>query len=342
MNTRAPLKTLGTALAIAATGGAWGQSSVTLFGTVDLNVTYAKAGGRSATSMDQGGNLVPSRLGVRGTEDIGGGMSVGFWLESAILPQTGAVQGAMWHRRSTLSVAHARYGELRLGRDYTPTFWNLSQFTPFGTVGVAGSSNIIEGWPFGLGETKTLARANDSIGYFLPRGLGGVYGQAMMTLGNDAEGTRYRGGRIGYESGPFNIAAAYGVTNTVAGHSKVATIGASYDLKLAKLSANYFQQRLGSARHHNTMVGMAMPAGKGIIKASYAQSRLTGAGVTASDARQLGVGYVHQLSKRTALYTTYSHITNKGGASYVTADTSPEGAPGTASSGFQVGISHSF
>ena len=76
--------------------------------------------------MDQGGYMLPSRWGIRGTEDLGGGLYAGFWLESAVLPDTGAAQAAFWGRRSTVSLGSKDYGELRLGRDYTPTFWNIS------------------------------------------------------------------------------------------------------------------------------------------------------------------------------------------------------------------------
>ncbi|MEQ6471185.1 porin [Comamonas sp. wu1-DMT] len=72
------------------------QSNVTVFGSLDLNVTYAKAGSRHVTGMDQGGYMLPSRIGFRGTEDLGGGLSAGFWLEAAVLPDTGTTQSAFF------------------------------------------------------------------------------------------------------------------------------------------------------------------------------------------------------------------------------------------------------
>jgi hypothetical protein len=70
--------TIAGALCIAASAGATAQSSVQLFGTLDMNLTYTKSDGRSVKSMDQGGNIFPSRLGFRGTEDLGGGLAASF------------------------------------------------------------------------------------------------------------------------------------------------------------------------------------------------------------------------------------------------------------------------
>src|SRR5438093_1257611 len=79
-------------------------------------------------------------------------------------------------------------------------------------VTVFGSIEILGGWPLGMGVAKTQSRASNSIGYLLPRNLGGVYGQVMVAAGEGTPGAKYTGGRIGYESGPLNVAAAYGKT----------------------------------------------------------------------------------------------------------------------------------
>lgn len=335
-------KTLIALMICGAGGTAIAQSSVTVFGHIDLNLTYSKAGGKSVKGMDQGGYLLPSRLGFRGTEDLGDGLSAGFWLESAVLPDTGATQGAMWGRRSTVSLTSKDYGELRLGRDYTPTFWNVSTFAPFGTVGVGGSSNIIEGWPLGLGAARTETRASNSMSYFLPRTLGGVYGQLTVAAAEGTNGTRYVGGRIGYEAGPVNVSAAYGKTPVGNEDYTTATVGGTYDFRVAKAYVNYLQHKLGSDKQTNVLIGVLVPVGLGQIKASYARSDRSGPGLDGDDARQLALGYVYFLSKRTTLYSAYSHITNKGNAAYVTADSSPDGVPGQKSSGLQAGISHTF
>jgi predicted porin len=272
------------------------QSTVSLFGTVDLNVTFAKSGSRSVSAMDQGGNVLPSRLGFRGTEDLGGGLAASFWLEAATLPDTGEFQGVGWQRRSTVSLSHNSFGELRLGRDYTPGFWNVSQFSPFGTVGVGGSSNIVEGWPFGLGGAKTLVRANNSVGYFLPRNLGGLYGQFMVAMPEGQEGMKHTGARLGYASGPLDIAASYGRTPVEGRHYRNASLGGSYDFGVVKLYANYLRQKAAAdtqtqaQTQAHAMLGVGVPVGAGVIKASIARTHRSGPGVNADDASQLALG----------------------------------------------------
>ena len=341
------LAALGAAQSSAAQTAA-SQSSVSVFGTLDLNATYTRAGGESRKSMDQGGNIFPSRLGFRGTEDLGDGLSAGFWLEAALLPDTGENQGVMWNRRSTVSLASSKFGELRLGRDYMPTFWNMSQYAPFGTVGVAGTANIIENWPFGVGGARTLVRANNSVSYFLPRALGGalngVYGQVTVAAPEGTGGARYTGARLGYAAGPLDVAIAHGQTPIDGGPSfKISNLGASYDFGVVKLMGFYSDQRAGPDRQKSAQIGASVKVGDvGYVRASFMNSDRSGPGVDDDDAQQLAIGYLHYLSKRTALYATYSQIRNRGNAVYVTSDSSPAATPGGTASGLQGGISHNF
>jgi predicted porin len=318
------------------------QTSVSIFGTLDLNVTVTKAGGQTARTMDQGGHLVPSRLGFRGSEDLGDGLSASFWLESALLPDVGAVQGAFFNRRSTLSLASQSLGEIRLGRDYSPSFWNLSQFSPMGTVGPSGSANIIEGWPFGVGGAATLVRTNNSIGYFLPRTLGGFYGQFQVALPEGVDGAKYTGARVGYATGPFDVALSYGETPTATQTTKFTSLGGSYNFDVVRIYGNWFEQKAQGDKQVNVMLGAAVPIGQSIVKATVGRSNRSGAGVDADDAAQWGVTYVYFLSKRTALYAAYGRIKNEGQAAFVPTDSSPPVTPGGVASAVQFGVAHSF
>ena len=117
------------------TGLASAQSSVTLFGIVDLAARNTKNGSQSIKSLTSGGNGT-SRLGVRGVEDLGGGLRAAFWIEGDLVPDTGNASGMTWTRRSTVGLLGG-FGEVRLGRDYTPTFFNHVAFDPFGFIGVS-------------------------------------------------------------------------------------------------------------------------------------------------------------------------------------------------------------
>ena len=345
-------------------GVASAQSSVTLFGIVDLNARNVKNGSAgSIKSLSPNGNAT-SRLGFRGVEDLGGGLRAGFWLEGALTPDTGGT-GQTWARRSTVSLL-GNFGELRLGRDYVPTFWNHTIFDPFGTNGVGsqnnlilpaattGSSNVnrVLGVPSTTTNagTGTVIRADNAIGYFLPP-LGGLYGQAMVAAGEGSVGNKHIGGRLGYAAGPLNVAVAYGRTELTRDDLQVWNLGGSFNLGFLTLLGQYSKYKVdagepvvGRRDLKNWMLGTTVPLGAGTLKFSYAKS--TGNfGITApnADATQVAFGYVYDLSKRTALYTAYSRIKNSDGARFYVSDSGLfQAGTNFTSTGYEFGIRHSF
>ena len=109
------------AVLAAASVGAYAQSNVTLFGVLDVNARYVKNGDEKLKTLGSGG-INTSRLGVRGTEDLGDGLKAGFWLETGLNVDSGTQSDAtrFWNRRATVSLS-GNFGEVRLGRDFTPT-----------------------------------------------------------------------------------------------------------------------------------------------------------------------------------------------------------------------------
>jgi predicted porin len=335
-------------------GVASAQSSVTLFGIVDLNLRNVKNGSTSLKSMSTDG-INSSRLGFRGVEDLGGGLRAGFWLEGALAPDVGTSGGQTWQRRSTVSLMGG-FGEIRLGRDYTPTFWNHTIFDPFGTNGIGAQTNL----QTQLGQTSmlsggatTLVRANNSIGYFLPS-MGGLYGQVMVAAGEGVAGNKYVGGRLGYAAGPINVAFAYGKTEINSTDDQVGlNLGLSWNLGFMTLFGQYHKyelDRTGSGKTNdpeqtNLMVAASFPFGASSLRFSYGRVEVDNlAGSSAQKASQVALGYQYDLSKRTALYAAYSRISNDTRVRFAVA-----GAPafgGTASkpssTGYEFGVRHSF
>lgn len=350
------------ALAVmAAAGAASAQSSVTLFGIVDAAVTVGRGTLTDRTQItDSGYNS--SRLGFRGTEDLGGGMSASFWLEAGVnndngtgdatntnnqatggaLAGMGGSQGLTFNRRSTVSLAGG-FGEVRIGRDYVPGFWNLTIFDPFGTNGVGTTATAA------LGHA-TAVRASNSIGYFLPANLGGIYGQAQYFLGENpdpsAGGTeddgRGWGFRVGYGAGPFNVALGYTKTEyTVGGANadvEMMNLGGQWDFGMAKLMGQYVRDEVAGIDAKGWLLGTLVPVGAGEIRASYSQYRIDLG--TEPRVRKIALGYVHNLSKRTAVYATYARVKNSGGAAAALGGSTT--GVNASSSGFDVGVRHSF
>jgi predicted porin len=351
--------------ALAAAGAASAQSSVTLFGIVDATVAYGTAGGAGSAHRWQLTNsgYNSSRLGFRGTEDLGGGMSASFWLEAGVnndngsgaatntnnqatggaVAGIGGGQGLTFNRRSTVSLAGG-WGELRLGRDYSPQFWNLTVFDPFGTNGV-GTTQTLNSIITGV----TAVRASNSIGYFLPGNLGGFYGQVQVYMGENARtgaATQDDGNgvglRIGYASGPFNVALATSRTDYAAGDVKQSNIGGQWDFGVAKLMGHITWDENGATDGRGWLIGALVPVGPGEIRVAYSRYR-TDLPATGVDPRtnKLALGYVHNLSKRTAVYATWAHARNSNGAAAVL-NGATAGGVNQNSSGFDLGIRHSF
>jgi predicted porin len=353
------------ALAVmAAAGAASAQSSVTLFGIVDATLQWSKGSNGDTRFNVTNSGYNSSRLGFRGTEDLGGGMAASFWLEAGVNNDNGSGQntvqnsgtnaplsggGLTFNRRSTVSLSGG-WGEVRIGRDYTPTFWNLTVFDPFGTNG-SGTTATLQGGATGV----NTVRASNSIGYFMPANMGGFYGQfqyAENELPNNTgaaiDSGRYVGGRVGFASGPFNVAFAAGRTEVpdVAGADNILAmnLGGQWDFGMAKLMGQLvWDSNIGGASNadgRGFLIGGLVPVGAGEIRLAYSQYRFDLPGAEPK-VKKLAVGYVHNLSKRTAVYATLAHLKNSGGAAQAV-NGAAVGAVNDSSSAVDLGIRHSF
>lgn len=343
------------ALSALAASSVFAQSSVTLFGVVDATIALGRGSIANKTHLTNSGNA-SSRLGFRGTEDLGGGMSASFWLEAGVNNDNGtggatnvnnqatggsAGNGLTFNRRSTVSLAGG-WGELRLGRDYTPQFYNLTLFDPFGTVGTGANQALLSG----LGGPVAV-RASNGIGYFLPSKLAGFEGYIQHYRGennssapNSGDGTG-TGVRVGYASGPARIAVAYSSTNYLTGDIRQANIGGEWRFGIGKIVAMYSRDRVASPAARDGrggLIGGLIPFGPGEFRVSYSTYRTDAAGAPKSS--KWAVGYVHNLSKRTALYATYARVGNSGGAAQ--ALNGSVTAPNGSSRGYDFGLRHSF
>ncbi|MEJ8822711.1 porin [Variovorax humicola] len=432
-------------VAVLSVSAASAQSSVTLFGVLDASISHYKVGSATSSTISPttgqpvfsatserrqtvlgNGNSVSSRLGFRGTEDLGGGLAAGFWLEAPLSNDDGSiVRPPNFTRRSTVSLIGG-FGEIRLGRDYVPSFYNDSIFDPFQTNGVG--TNIINQTSGVNRSNRTVLtadpnynRAPNSVGYFLPPVLGGVYGQAMYSFNENVQTDaplpnglpfntssqrgRYVGGRVGYAKGPFDVALAYGQStlgnfggtvtapfaaanfaNAYDANIKTANFGIGYDFDVVKITAELSQVKTSfgqpvftnpltgavtrlpvseSANSKGFLVGAQVPIGPHVIKFAYSRVA-TGLPdsttvVTVGAARvplatdtpdptvsKIALGYVYNLSKRTALYATVAKIDNKNGSAIAgfngnnNSATPITGSPNSHNFGYDLGLRHAF
>ncbi|GAB2736726.1 porin [Melaminivora jejuensis] len=343
---------------LAASGTAMAQSSVTLFGIVDTNISHvnhANAAGDSLTGVGVNGNAT-SRIGFRGVEDLGGGLKAGFWLEAGHNPDAGdgksggaSGTGLEFKRRSTVNLMGG-FGEVRLGRDLVPSYTKVSSYDVFGQVGFG----MFHGWNI---STVDAYRQSNMLAYYTPNfggftgGLG--YGFDEQVTGKNG---RYMGAFAAFDNGPLSVTLAADrrdiayplLGGSADGRKEMWTLGGSYDLSVVKLNAIIQQARYkvtglsGSDKLNSYALGLTAPVGAGQVRAQYAMYDQK---AISSKAHQLSLGYVHNLSKRTALYGTVAHMRNKDASNLgLGAGGIGNGAPGMGENqtGLSLGVRHSF
>lgn len=311
------------ALAVLGTlaGAAAAQSSVTLYGRVDLSV--ARNLGTDYMVMQNGSG---SRLGVRGVEDLGGGLKAIFNIEhrfAADVGQTGsnnnagnAGSTAMWHGRSIVGL-QGGFGEVRFGREYTTNFLYVQLGADpwvYDTVAANGS----------LGGGIDTVRSNNSITYSSPT-VGGFRGHFQWVMdetpGNDTNGS-------------YNLALTYGAGPLSLGFGRIDRddfadwnmLTAAYNFGAFKLIGGY---GFGSFDATDTDVrdlhiAATMPIGGGEARVSY--NKLETKDPDADISSKFGLGYHYAMSKRTTVYADYAR----------------DGELTDNKWGFDVGIKHNF
>jgi predicted porin len=343
-------------VAVLAAPPAWSQ--VTVFGLLDLGLNLVRADGiGSQRRIDSDGNT-SSRLGFRGSEDLGDGLRASFWVEAAIAPDTGlggasstnnkdsVNTGALtFGRRVTVGLSH-HWGELRLGRDYVPSFGNLTtSMHPFGTNGVGSSGHLF--YPVNAGGTtvRTSVRASNAIVYLLPDNKAGLYGSAMLAFGEQPSGSateddgRYHGLRLGWRNATWNMAVSTGTTRYASGDYRQSNAGINHQWGPARLMLLWGDNKVGSTRTRALMLGTQWQVGQhGELRLAVTTLKARN---VASDARHLALGYVHDLSKRTALYANWARLENRGNGTRFNVGLAPT-TPGGSSSGVDLGLRHTF
>lgn len=322
-------------------GAAMAQSNVSLYGIVDLGYTHARSGGQNFNGIDSGMQS-GSRLGLRGTEDLGQGLKAKFVLESGLNADTGGyAQGGKAFGRQAWLGLEGNFGAVKLGRQYTPMRETLLAVDPFelGTGGSLGRVAL---------DGLTVERVNNAVTYELPSNSYGVNGSAQYAFG-EQEGSnsanRTYGMNLGYKWSALTVGLAYNKSNVSdfgAGLDADLTslaLGGVYDFGPAKLHGAYAQQKvkeaaLGEHKSRSYMVGVSAPFGPHTVKASYVMNDVRKA--SESDTSLVAVGYEYALSKRTNFYGNVSYVKND---EFVGLGARGLGDNATV---YQVGMRHSF
>ena len=363
-----------TLIALAALGAMAGvahaQSSVTLYGLVDAyvgqtstEITSTVAGASRAKlkqNVVNGSGQNNARWGMRGTEDLGGGMKGLFVLEGGFQPDTGASAtvsnqgGSLFGRQAWVGLSSG-FGTVGLGRQY-PAYDDLRGATNM----IYDSNFATTGTVWGTGLQDYQNRSSNAIKYTSPD-FAGFSGAVTYGLGENKTATTGAESvasiHVKYANGPLLVGFAHQTEKqvistanslfvslapaTVNSTRKYNMVGASYDFGVAKITAQYNQAKgqqintTASASDKEVNVGVSVPFGAAAIAAGLSRAKSEGSGVgNGGTNKGTGVSLLgtYALSKRTNLYTGF----------LVTKVESANAATQTKASTFGLGVKHLF
>lgn len=343
------------------------QSSVTLYGVVDTGVEYVSnvgAGGHGLARMTTLTGTVPSRWGLRGTEDLGGGLKSIFVLESGFAPDSGVSnQGGRLFGRQALVGLSGPWGQVAFGRQYTMLFWAMLD------------QDILGPNVFGSGSLDSYipnARADNAISYkgkFGGLTVGATYsfGRDVVNAGPSPSGTNCAGENpadktqcrewsalLQYDNKTWGVAAAYdsqrggpgafgGLTRNM--RDDRLSVGGYMLLAKTKLGAGYLRRdNQASATPLSDLyyVGAAYD----ITPAFTLAGQVYYLKYHGSDNKALlgALRGTYNFSKRTSVYATAGYINNDGQLAMSVSGGAPGSnpKPGASQFGAMLGIKHVF
>jgi predicted porin len=325
-------------------GVAQAQSSVTLYGVVDSYIDISNQGNGTLV-RELSGAPMGSRWGLQGKEDLGGGWSSVFTLESGFGINNGASQqgGLLFGRQAFVGISGTP-GTLTFGRQYSPEFWALAFNDPFLLGWAGGLPNISRTLPNGevagtLESYLITSRTNNSAVYTSPS-LYGLTVRAMYAFGGVA-GSLKDGQTVSiggnYAQGPVTLNAGY-VRNVVADGSGDLiewTAGGSYAIGPAHIYLAYTRDTDSSGGPRaqyslanlgvNYQITAALGAMAQVIKIVDTSNGLA----QSQNAYEEAVALTYSLSKRTMVYAAYGQVQNKHGSTYSLGSALYLGAPAT-------------
>ena len=275
-------------------GAASAQSSVTLYGKLDLG--FAKAAGSADKQVADGSK---SRVGFRGVEDLGGGLKAMFQFEHRFNPDDGTVtNAAFWHGISTVGLGGS-FGTVNLGRQYTAAYsLATGVIDPFDGYTVAGLRDE--------SLTKSVARLRTDNSVRYDGAFGGLKVAADIAETPAGGVDRPYSVAAQYAAGPFMVAASY--DNPTGANDNLTTLGGSYTFGPAKVSLGLGRGKTDETNSRTVkqaLAGVTVNVGAaGQVLAGYAQQEVG----TADATKKVSLGYRHNLSKRTQLYTDVTRV----------------------------------
>ena len=332
-------KTLIALAAVAATGAAFAQSTVTLSGTVDVGLEKRFSGDALRMTANRNGT---SNWTLAGTEDLGGGLKAVFQVSTSFNSDTGTVSSTDGLGNNGMFVGlTGGFGTLRAGRPVNTLYGNVLLANGTKGVSVHDANTVLGGNATATAKTSNASSSvyvPNAVQYHSPR-FGGVQVQLEYAPSESSAAGNKAGKAIGvrYDGGPLSATFVNytGATAAATTLKAVNQFAISYDFSVVKVLFTIRDQGgLASTQDNSYALGLTAPVGPGLIYASFNNNEQVG-----DDGRTIIAGYKYFLSKRTQAYVNVA----RRNAAWVPATVTAAGGNGAKSStGFGFGLQHNF
>lgn len=355
----------GACLASFLSAPACAQGNVTVYGIVDAalaRISNANAEGKSVTKMPSLTGSLPSRIGFRGEEALGKGLSAVFAVEAGFGPDTGlSGQGNRLFGRQAWVGLKGGWGTLQLGRVMNMTYLSTAKSDVLGPalfsissidlyLPNARSDNAVaymgnfKGWT--VGASYSLGRDASSAGGAAATGCPGE-------LAADDDACRQVTALLGYDTDTFGINAVYDRMRGGPGAANGLTSSANTDRRVGvngyvmlgrtKLAGGMFARTTDAApgRTESDLyyLGVSHPLSASLTLDAQVARKAVDA--SADDSTLVAARLTHAFSKRTAVYAAVGRMDNRGQAA-IALDVGGSVAPGRTQNGIMAGLRHSF
>ena len=317
------------------------QTNVTVYGVMDAAVSVEDTGapGEKSHTVINSGDQSSSRIGFRGTEELGGNLKALFNIEAGVALDTGAADSALFGRRSVVGL-QGDFGTVTVGREYSPI------------ATVAGATDILGQGFYGSNlsaftTNRLTRRLSNSVNY-KSTPMSGFTASAAYSAGEKTTGPSgdLKGVALEYAGSALYLGAGYHVlTRLATGDDKEYMAGAGYKMGDLEFKGNYMvaDQTGANNKFEQLNIGASMAFGQGKAFVNLQQNKME----NGAKGNGFTLAYSYALSKRTNLYTSYASMSNNNLAAFgLNASSTNVTPPATAlnadPSALTIGMRHTF
>jgi len=337
-------QSLALAAMLASATSALAQSSVTIYGRADAGIYHQSRSNPGANQWTLSSDT--SYFGLRGSEDLGGGLSATFKLESQVDLSSGSSSSAFFNREAYVGLSDRRLGTLQLGSMWGPSVWISGKSDAFGRAQLGAVQTLLQG----ANNRGNTFKFDNAVQYISPK-IGNVFGRAYIQTAEGATTGRNYALALDYTAGPAFLGLAFDsaqIAGSAVGlaapavRAKTLGIGGAYNFGVARIHGYYQRNQIpGLDAASSINASAALPVGAGEFRLAVGRWSRPGD----ADARRLALGYAHFLSKRTQVYGNFAVLKNGSRSTTMLFPISQDSAPAVAGQdvkAFGVGMRHMF